>query len=1144
MELKDLLQLYAKCPQVRAVVRALGDKSVRSLYLSGLECGALPVVVGALAGVYRSGTIVLVLPDDDSAGYAYNDLVHLTGEETALFFPSSYKRAAKYAQRDAGNEVLRTEVLSRLTGGRDGDGSTSRPTVVVTYPAALAELTAKKDDISSRLIRVETGQQLGITGFEHQLCALGFTRVDYVYEPGQVAVRGGIVDVYSYSSPLPFRIDFFGNEVDSIRTFELDTQLSKERKREVRILPSLAPSDGERMPFTSFLSADSLFIAGDLSFVRDKIRSIYEEGFTRQAITDKLAGADESEQDEIRRQMSREMMFCSPSDFVSDVARLRRITFGHHSPDAPQAVVEFNISPQPLFHKNFPLLKTTLADYQKRGYKTYILADSDKQHRRLNEIITTQDDTDARSAPVNMPVAVRGILHEGFVDNNLRCCFFTDHQIFDRFHKYSLKSDKVRAGKMSLTMKELMEMVPGDYLVHIDFGIGRFGGLVRKPTGKGYKEEIRLIYQRGDIVDVSIHSLYKISKYRSGDSGEPPRLSTLGTGAWERLKENTKRRIKDVARDLIKLYAKRRHEKGFAFSPDSYLQHELEASFLYEDTPDQLRTTQEVKTDMESDRPMDRLICGDVGFGKTEVAVRAAFKACLDGKQVAVLVPTTVLAFQHYQTFKARLSGFPVTVEYLSRGRSVKRAKEILADLEAGRVDILIGTHKLINKAVKWRDLGLLIIDEEQKFGVSVKEKLRTLKTNIDTITMSATPIPRTLQFSLMGARDMSIMRTPPPNRYPIATTVTTFDKQLIADAINFEMSSNGQIFFVNNRVNNLPEIAAMIKRAVPDCRVAIGHGQMNSEELERILIGFINYDYDLLLSTTIVENGVDIPNANTIIINDAQRFGLSDLHQMRGRVGRSNRKAFCYLLAPPLSSLPAEACRRLNAVETFAGLGAGFALSMQDLDIRGAGNLLGTEQSGFIEDLGYETYQKILTQAVTELKDQEFKDLYSEEVKENEQRGGEHNFTDDCTIESDLEMYFPDQYVPGSSERVLLYRELDNIQSDEELAAYRSRLVDRFGPVPHEGEELMNVVLLRRYGRRLGCEKIILRSGLLNMQFVSSPDSAFYRSRTFGGVLDFVARNARRCRFKEINGRRLMHVENVNSVGEAVALLRSITPK
>ena len=838
------------------------------------------------------------------------------------------------------------------------------------------------------------------------------------------------------------------------------------------------------------------------------------------------------------RDMRRDNQLVSGTRFSEEVSSFRRIEIGHNATGTPDATISFNITPQPLFHKNFDLLTRSLEDYRLMGYKLYILADSEKQTKRLRDIFDS-DEIKARDYDIKFEPVDR-TLHEGFADNDLRACFFTDHQIFDRFHKYSLRSDTARSGKMALTMKELQEMEPGDFIVHVDFGIGKFGGLVRVPAGDTYKEAIRIIYHRGDIVDVSIHSLYKISKYRRNGAGDPPRLSTLGTGAWERLKERTKKRIKDIARDLIKLYAKRRHEKGFAFSPDTFMQHELEASFLYEDTPDQIKATQEVKADMESPRPMDRLVCGDVGFGKTEVAVRAAFKAACDSKQVAVLVPTTVLAFQHYQTFRDRLQGLPVRVDYLSRARSAKQTRQVTEDLKAGKIDILVGTHKLIGKSVEWHDLGLLIIDEEQKFGVSTKEKLRKLKTNVDTLTMSATPIPRTLQFSLMGARDMSIMRTPPPNRYPIQTELATYGHEIIADAINFEMSRNGQVYFVNDRISNLPEIANLIHKYVPDARLAIGHGQMNPDELEKILMGFMNYDYDVLLSTTIVENGIDISNANTIIINDAHRFGLSDLHQMRGRVGRSNRKAFCYLLAPPKSVLTPEARRRLEALETFSDLGSGFNLAMQDLDIRGAGNLLGAEQSGFMEDLGYETYQKILNQAVTELKNDEFADMYAEEIAGGRQLTGD-DFVEDCAVESDLEMYFPDTYVPGSSERMLLYRELDNIADDRELDDYRKRLIDRFGPVPHEGEELLHVVPLRRLGKRLGCEKLILKQDSMRMQFVSNTSSAYYKSRAFDKVLRYIAGNPRRCNLKEISGKHIMIVTGVRTVGDAVAVLREI---
>ena len=1131
MDIKDLKELYGHSKQIQGLDKTLADESIKTVFLKGVLASAMPVIVASLC-YRRRQVFFIIMPDADEAGYAYNDLCHLMGQDDVLFFPSSYKRAVKYGQQDAANEILRTQTLARLSSVKERKGKTDGSIVVVSHPSAVAELVVSRQQIDTSRIDVRVGQTIDITDLERQLLDLGLTKTDYVYEPGQFAVRGSLLDVYSYSSELPYRIDFFGDEVDSIRTFQVDDQLSKDKVHDIHILPQLATVTESKIPVTDFLPSDTVVVAKDLLFVRDKIEQTYNDGFSSQALTDRLEGATEVEQQLILQQMQKENTLCTASQFVRGISPLCRMEYGQQVSGKPQAILTFNISPQPLFHKNFQLLGQTLNDFTAKGYKTYILSDSEKQQQRLRDILVDESQS--------LPLAVKGVLHEGFIDNALKLCFFTDHQIFDRFHKYNLQSDKARTGKMALTMKELQELEPGDFLVHVDFGIGKFGGLVRKPTAKGYIEEIRIIYQRGDIVDVSIHSLYKISKYRRQDTGEPPRLSTLGTGAWERLKEKTKTKIKDIARDLIKLYAARRHEKGFAYSPDSYLQQELEASFLYEDTPDQLKTTQEVKADMESSRPMDRLICGDVGFGKTEIAVRAAFKAACDSKQVAVLVPTTVLAFQHYQTFASRLKNLPVRVEYLSRARSAKKTKEILADLEEGKIDIIIGTHKLISKTVKWKDLGLLIIDEEQKFGVSVKEKLRKLKTNVDTLTLSATPIPRTLQFSLMGARDMSIMRTPPPNRYPIQTTLASYGHEVVCDAINFEMSRNGQAFLVNDRISNLPEIAEMIKRHIPDCRIAIGHGQMSPDELEKIILGFINYDYDVLISTTIVENGVDISNANTIIVNDAHRFGLSDLHQMRGRVGRSNRKAFCYLLSPPLSVLPPDARRRLEALETFSDLGSGFALAMQDLDIRGAGNLLGAEQSGFMEDLGYETYQKILSQAVAELKNDEFQDMYADEMMEGNDIKAEE-FVDDCAIECDLEMYFPDQYVPGASERMLLYRELDNIQTDEELDAYRSRLIDRFGPVPHEGEELMHVVLLRRLGRSLGCEKIMLKQGLLNMQLVSNPASAYYKSQTFGKVLSFVAANARRCDIREVKGRRLIRINGVSTVKEAVGLLREM---
>ncbi len=1143
MDIKDIRQLYAMAPQTGALLKLLQDKQGGNIFLQGQQASATPLLFASVAEKTVQ-TFLFVLQDADEAGYFYHDLTQVMGTENVLFFPSSYKRSVKYGQRDSANEILRTEVLAKVSAR---DVKAHEALFIVSYPEALAKLVISKKHLDERRLSLKTGQQqIDITDVAHTLRDYGFQEVDYVYEPGQFAVRGSILDVYSFSCEYPYRIDFFGREIDTIRTFEVQDQLSKDKQSDIEIVPELAMSATEKISFLKFLPSDTVLVAKDFAYIHDVIEHVYAEGFSRQAVTERLEGATEMEQKQIMSELNKEKSLITPYQFTEDAATFRRIEFGMNAGKtgvmATQKakkydVLKFKITPQPLFHKNFDLLVDTFEDYILKGYKLYILADSDKQTQRLKDIFADMDSQKARSIafePVNRT------LHEGFTDDALKLCFFTDHQIFDRYHKYNLKSDGARAGKMALTMKELQEMEPGDFIVHVDFGIGKFGGLVRVPAGNSYQEMIRIIYQHNDKVDVSIHSLYKISKYRRADTGEPPRLSTLGTGAWDRLKEKTKKRIKDIARDLIKLYAQRRHEKGYAFSGDSYLQHELEASFLYEDTPDQSKATQDVKADMESQRPMDRLVCGDVGFGKTEVAVRAAFKAACDSKQVAVLVPTTVLAYQHYQTFKNRLKGMPVRVDYLSRARSAKQTKQVLTDLEDGKIDILIGTHKLLGKSVKWHDLGLLIIDEEQKFGVSTKEKLRKMKTNVDTLTMSATPIPRTLQFSLMGARDMSIIRTPPPNRYPIHTELATFSHEVIADAINFEMSRNGQVYFVHDRINGLQEIANLIHKYVPDCRVAIGHGQMPPDKLEKVLMGFMNYDYDVLLSTTIVENGIDISNANTMIINDAHRFGLSDLHQMRGRVGRSNRKAFCYLLAPPKTSLTPEARRRLEALENFSELGSGFDLAMQDLDIRGAGNLLGAEQSGFMEDLGYETYQKILSQAVTELKNDEFHELYAEQIAQGKDISGDE-FVEDCAIESDLEMYFPDNYVPGSSERMLLYRELDNINNDNDLETYRQRLVDRFGEVPHEALELMQVVPLRRLGKRLGCEKIMLRQGKMNMQFVANPDSAYYQSKTFSAVINYVGNHPRQCDFKQVGTRRLLTVSQIPTVEAAVNVLRAM---
>ena len=1157
MNIQELENVYAKLPQASALAKAIEKSSAKKIFLEGLLGSSAPMLFGSIASKCAH-PLIFVLQDAEEAGYFYHDLTQLLGDKNVLFFPSSYRRAVKYAQRDAASEILRTEVLaaiSSLAGNHKVQSSKFKvqSPYIVSYPEALAELVVSKKNLDERTLVLEKDQRVDISDVTKTLREFGFREVDYVYEPGQFALRGSILDVYSFSCEYPYRVDLFGDDIDSIRTFEVEDQLSKEQKDRVEIVPELTSITEDKVPFLSFVPADTILVTKDYLYVRDAIERTYQEGFSAQARMEQMENATEMEQREIERQLRRESQLVTGAQWASDAEKFRRIEFGHRPSSQPDASLQFNISPQPLFHKNFDLLKQTFEDYLLRGYAIYVCADSQKQNERLQEILTSK----LSFVPVNKT------LHDGFSDNDLKVCIFTDHQIFDRFHKYNLKSDKARSGKMALTLKEIQQFEIGDFVVHVDHGVGKFGGLVRMPVTNAagqqtHQEMIKILYQKGDSIYVSIHALYKVSKYKSQDNGEPPRLSTLGTGQWEKLKERTKKHIKDIARDLIKLYAKRRREKGFAFSPDGYLQNELEASFLYEDTPDQLKATQDVKADMEMAKPMDRLVCGDVGFGKTEVAVRAAFKAACDGKQVAVLVPTTVLAYQHYRTFSGRLKDMPVRVDYLTRAKSAKQTSEVLKDLAEGKIDIVIGTHKLIGKSVKFKDLGLLIIDEEQKFGVSTKEKLRQMKSNVDTLTMSATPIPRTLQFSLVGARDLSVIQTPPPNRYPIQTEIHTFGAEIITDAINFEMSRNGQVYFVNNRISDLTHIAEMIHKYIPDARVAIGHGQMKPEELEKIVLDFSNYDYDVLLSTTIVENGIDIPNANTIIINGAHNFGLSDLHQMRGRVGRGNRKAFCYLLAPPLAALNPESRRRLEALENFSDLGSGINIAMQDLDIRGAGNLLGSEQSGFISDLGYETYQKILNQAMAELRNEEPEFSAAESAaiaKDSSPRdsrnprmsspSGNIAFVDDCALESDIEMYFPDQYVPNDSERMLLYRELDSLAGsnnlDAALEAYRSRLRDRFGEIPEVAEELIRVVPLRVCGKRLGAEKIMLKQGKMYLYFVSNANSPYYQSDVFGRVLEYMTKNVRRCNLREANGKRSMVVSDIPSLEAALSVCKAI---
>ncbi len=1147
MTLPELLPLFAHHPGVRALLHCLREGQTPIL-LEGLRGSAPALMLGAAAHECPS-PYLFVLNDEEEAGYFYHDLRQLLGDECVLFFPSSYRRAVKYGQRDAAQEILRTDVLSRLS--RWESTSTEEhpmPLCVVTFPTALAERVASRKELTDHSLTLHTGEEYDIIALTHRLEEVGFHRRDYVYEPGEYALRGSILDVFSFSSELPFRIDFFGDEVETIRTFEVQSQLSKQLCVEAHIVPHVEEqsSAAELVPFTDFLPPATRLVVRNFGFLTAAVQKVYDEGFARQAVAE-MEASSEMEAAELEARFSAAAQLVSGSRLERELAPLQRFELTTSpSAMADEAVrVVFHTHAQPLFHKNFNLVVDTLRRNLRAGIHTYVLADSEKQNERLREIINDLQHADvetsqeaAQTAPLFTSVHLT--LHEGFVDEQAQVALFTDHQIFDRFHKYNLRSDHARNAKIALTLKELMQFEPGDYVVHVDHGVGRFAGLVRMPGADGELQEvIKITYQNNDAIFVSIHALHKVSKYK-GREGEPPRLSHLGTGAWERIKSKTKEKLKDIARDLIVLYSRRREEKGFAYTPDTFLQQELEASFAYEDTPDQLKVTQQVKADMERDRPMDRLVCGDVGFGKTEIAVRAAFKAACDNKQVAVMVPTTVLALQHYKTFAKRLKDFPVRVDYLSRARTTAQTKEILKDLAAGNIHIIIGTHKLIGKSVKFKDLGLLIIDEEQKFGVSVKEKLRQLKVNVDTLTMSATPIPRTLQFSLMGARDLSVINTPPPNRLPIQTEIHSFGHEIIADAINFELSRNGQVYIVTHRISSLTNIESLIRKHVPDARVVVGHGQMEPKRLEEIILDFVNHEYDVLLSTTIIENGIDVPNANTILIDNAHHFGLSDLHQMRGRVGRGNRKAFCYLLAPPLSLLPDDSRRRLQAIENFSDLGSGIHIAMQDLDIRGAGNLLGAEQSGFIADLGYETYQKILAEAVAELKNEEFADLFAEELERQTNALDGDAFVAECNVECDLRAYLPETYVPGASERMLLYRELDGFNTDEEIEDFRRRLIDRFGALPPEAEELLRVLPLRRLGRRCGAERLVLKGGKMTLYFVANAQSPFYQSGAFSRVLSFATSpaNLRRCELGEQKGKRFMRIKSVPSVADAVTLL------
>jgi len=1138
---KTLRELYTSHSQVKAALSLLG-KSKTPLFLSGLQGSAGSVVTSALFSE-SSCHFLCILNDLEEAGYFYHDCCQVLDEESVLFFPSGFRRNIRYGQKDPANEILRTEVLGRLNAG-------DKHYLIVTHPEALAEKVVSGNALKANTLTISQGEKINTAFVEEVLESYGFEWVDYVYEPGQYAVRGSIIDIFSFSNEYPFRIDFFGDEVESLRTFDVETQLSKEKLTSVSIISGQS-GDRETTLF-SYLNENSRLVFHNDKWVYERIEDIWNEEpvltndetfqsieeirslLTPADIIRELAGEFQQVhlneprhcEEERRSNPESALVIARRNDEAIQKDSFVLDCFGLRSRND---VIRFQTEPQISYHKNFDIVAASFKEKIDDAYQIYILSDNEKQIARIRSIFEDRGDKITFTP-------ILKTLHEGFIDKNLRICLFTDHQLFDRFHKYNLKSERARSGKIALSLKELQQFRHGDYVVHIDHGVGKFGGLIRTEINGKMQEVIKLIYLNDDIIFVSIHALHKISKYRGKDN-EPPRLNKLGSCAWENLKDRTKKKVKDIAKDLILLYSKRREEKGFAFSPDTYLQKELEASFIYEDTPDQFKATNDVKQDMENQRPMDRLVCGDVGFGKTEVAIRAAFKAAVDGKQTAVLVPTTLLAYQHYNTFKERLENLPVTVDYLSRARTQKDTKEILEKLKEGKIEILIGTHRIISKDVVFKDLGLLIVDEEQKFGVSVKEKLKQMKINVDTLTLTATPIPRTLQFSLMGARDLSNISTPPPNRYPIQTEVHRFGGEIIREAINFEMSRNGQVFIVNDRISGLKELAELVRREVPDARVAIGHGQMDPVALEEIVMDFVNYEYDVLIATTIIENGIDIPNANTIIINSAQHYGLSDLHQLRGRVGRSNRKAFCYLLSPPLHLLSPEARRRMQAIENFSELGSGIHIALQDLDIRGAGNMLGAEQSGFIADLGYETYQKILNEAVLELKNEEFSDLYRDE---NDVDSGE-NYVNDTNVESDLELLFPASYIPNESERILLYKELDGMEEENDIEQFRLKLQDRFGKIPQRGEELIQIVRLRRLAKKLGIEKISLKTGKMTIFLVSKSDSAYYQSEAFDKLLKFVQKNYKRTQLKETHSRRSLTVAEINSVEKAVRVLEEI---
>lgn len=1073
--------------------------------------GSSPSVVLASAYSVAPFGMVVILNDREEAAYFFDDLNALGQNENVLFFPSSYRHNVVDERTDNENIIFRTEVLNKLALDESSH-------LVVTYPEAVMEKVISGQGLEKHTLHIRKGEKLSIAFINEILYEYGFERVEFVYEPGQYSLRGSIIDIFSFSNEDPYRIDFFGDEVDSIRTFDIEDQISKETLTRISIVPNIQEGlKGEkRVSFFEFLDPKMAIAAQSFSYLNSQVKDLYLKA------AEKLADRDI------------DGLIISGKDFKTCLTAFKCLELGRSSYFKDSEEILFNTSNQPVFHKNFDLLGQDLKSNRQKGYRNILLTSSPKQVERLHAIFDDKGD----------PQKIDSLLfalNEGFIDHDLMICCYTDHQVFERYHRFKLRSKK--SSRQAITLKELGKLHPGDFVVHIDHGVGKFAGLVKTEANGNIQEAIRLIYRDNDSLLVSIHSLHRIAKYKGKEGHEPP-INKLGTAAWQNLKTKTKNKVKDIARELIALYAKRKLENGFSFSPDSYLQEELEASFIYEDTPDQLKATYSIKEDMEKAMPMDRLVCGDVGFGKTEVAIRAAFKAVADSKQVAVLVPTTILALQHYKTFSERLKDFPCNVQYISRLRNSGVVKDVLKDLSLGKVDIIIGTHKLIGKDVKFKDLGLLIVDEEQHFGVSVKEKLKQLKVNVDTLTLTATPIPRTLQFSLMGARDLSIINTPPPNRYPINTEVHPFNEDIIRDAIDYEVARGGQVFFINNRVQNINEIETLVNRLCPGARTIVGHGQMDGEKLEKVMFDFVNGDFDVLVATTIIESGLDIPNTNTIIINNAQNFGLSELHQLRGRVGRSNKKAFCYLLAPPLNLISTEARRRLQAIEEFSEIGSGFNIAMQDLDIRGAGNLLGGEQSGFIADIGFEAYHRILNEAMTELKAGEFQYLFDDENDDAPGTFLDVKYVNDCNIDTDLELLFPDGYISSISERMLLYRELDNMDNETVLQQFEKGLIDRFGPIPQAAQELIDVVRLRWMAISLNMERVILKGSHMICYMPSDPVSKYYQTAHFQNLMQWFVNNPSKCGVKEGRGKLSINFPEVDTLHKAVGLLAQITAK